>query len=77
MSPIDFIFNRIKVLKIFLILSYIMISLTMFLYIFLLLKILNNHRIQEYKFLISSFRELLRITQKIFFYPISGKNKNI
>ncbi len=77
MSPIYFIFNRIKVLKIFLILSYIMISLTMFLYIFLLLKILNNHRIQEYKFLISSFRELLRITQKIFFYPISGKNKNI
>ena len=77
MSPIDFIFNRIKVLKIFLILSYIMISLTMFLYIFLLLKILNNHRIQEYKFLISLFRELLRITQKIFFYPISGKNKNI
>jgi len=73
MSPIDFIFNRIKVLKIFLILSYIMISLTMFLYIFLLLKILNNHRIQEYKFLVSSFRELLRITQKIFFYPISGK----
>ena len=77
MSPIYFIFNRIKVLKIFLILSYIMISLTMFLYIFLLLKILNNHRIQEYKFLISLFRELLRITQKIFFYPISGKNKNI
>ena len=73
MSPIDFIFNRIKVLKIFLILSYIMISLTMFLYIFLLLKILNNHRIQEYKFLISLFRELLRITQKIFFSPISGK----
>ena len=64
-SPFYFIQNRIIWLKIFLIISYFMIFLTMILYLYLLNKGYRKIKIQQYKIRLFFLRELSRICQKV------------
>ena len=73
MSPFYFMQSRILVLKVFLIISYSLILLTMILYLFLLNKVYKKIKIQKNKNILFFLRELIRVCQKIFFYPFSGK----